>query len=110
MATSLHAAEAATSPVPTSTEEISPATRRQLDIAAKLTALTGGRLEVSFDDGRFHAGEWGHRFWGTLSTEADDIELDDREPAPLQEQLTSELRRISRLYAELADQVEGGAA
>jgi len=98
-ATSIPAAEPAAT---------SPDTRRKIDEAARLTALTGGRLEVYHDNGRYCAPSpsTGHRYGAIVTGEDSCIDLDDREPATLQEQLVSELRRISRLYSQLADRIE----
>jgi len=85
------------------------------DVAEQLEALSGGKVHVDFSPGTFHEddeGALGHLFTGFYfgEDEADFVTLDDRQPEPLEEQLATELRRISRLFADLAEEVQAKAA
>jgi hypothetical protein len=81
--------------------------------AARLTNLTGETVCVQSETGTYGISpdDACHLYDVFLSDPNDEhMTLDDRMPEPLTDQLTSELRRISQLYTDLADQVERRSA
>jgi len=83
---------------------------QQTAIAAQLQAITDGNVSVGFAPAAFLENDEdakGHLYGAGLSDpDAEEITLDDRRPEPLRDQLAAELRRISQLYAELADRID----
>lgn len=82
-------------------------------VAERLTTLTAGRVKVRYDSSMLWADDpdsAGHLFHGTTDlVEADNdtwLNLDDRQSEPLEIQLAAELRRVARIYEDLALLVE----
>jgi hypothetical protein len=82
------------------------------ETAERLTALTDGKVQISWDgNDTFEEGDedsQGHLWRGVLmnANEEEMLYLDDRQSAPLELQIVSELRRIAELTERLADDTE----
>ena len=97
-----------------STSSVTPSCDHEA-IARRLQEATGNVLEVQFFPTTFLDGDKasaGHLYWTSipLDVDADERFLDDRQPEPLEVQLIAEMRRASKLYAELADKTEANLA
>ena len=88
---------------------VTPTNTAYETLAGLLQKLTGNVVNVSYQPDMFLDGDSearGHIYSAELSLDMDEdsrcMILDDRRPAPLEVQLAEELRRIGRLYSDLA--------
>ena len=81
----------------------------KLAIINRLKELTDGKLTVSFSADEFYEGDEGakgHLWYAYLSSDIDYLYMDDRKAESMEVQLVAELRRLSDLCREMADEAE----